>query len=288
MNKIGKLGLLLVAGVFLISVGLYLLKKERHEKKEMTESHLIAVMHSKVLETIKYSQDIPGLKSEEFSALKNEISKIWDTLVKDSMLEMSGLDKDVRPYFVALQGIIEHVLASELQKEVAALKGFIHTPLPATPLCTRGDISKELVDPSLENDPLRLFTIKARATIIRDYLFKGGDLYIVYPKIGLTRRTEEQQKIYQQELSNYPSHLFDVPLNCENISHDLVGATYFFQDQEGKTFVFAIKMTQAKDPKDLGNFALWFGPINHPSIQKRIRTVSNYIEQSSHLVLSLQ
>src|SRR5690606_21668156 len=161
-------------------------------------------------------------------------------------LEVSGTDKDVRPCFVALQAIVEHVLASALQKEVVSLKGVIHTPMPATPLCTIGKISKELVNPSIENDPARIFTVKARTTIIRDYLFKGGDLYIVYPKNGFKKRTEEQQKVYQQELASYPTHLFDVPLNCEDIPTDLIGATYLFQDRSGKTFIFAIKMTQAK------------------------------------------
>lgn len=286
MSKTGKIGLLfLIGGVFLNSVGLYASEKVPVQKKEMVESNLTAVMHSKVLEAIKYAQDIPGLKSEEFSALRTEISKTWDTLIENGVLEVSGADKDVRPYFVALQGVIEHVLASELQKEVTALKGVIHTPMPATPLCSTGDISKELVDPSIESDSSRLFTVKARTTLIRDYLFKGGDLYVVYPKDGLKKRTEEQQKIYRHELANYPTHLFDVPLNCENISTDLIGATYLFQDQLGKTFVFAIKMTQAKDPKDIGSFGLWFGPIDHPSIQDRMRAVSIYMEQSGSNVL---
>lgn len=287
MSKTGKIGLLLLmGGVFLTSVGLYASEKRSVQKKEVAGSNLTAVMHSKVLETIKYSQDIPGLKPEEFSALRTEISKTWDTLIEDGVLEVSGTDKDVRPYFVALQGVVEHVLASELQKEVTTLKGVIHTPMPATPLCTTGDISRELVDPSIESDFSRLFTVKARTTIIRDYLFKGGDLYVVYPKDGLKKRTEEQQKIYRQELANYPTHLFDVPLNCENISTDLIGATYLFQDQSGKTFVFAIKMTQAKDPKDIGNFSLWFGPINHPSIQERIKAVSSYMEQSGSSIVN--
>jgi hypothetical protein len=286
MNKTGKIGLLLlIGGVFLTSVDLYASEKESVQKKEMVESNLSAVMHSKVLDTIKFSQDIPGLKSEEFSALRNEISKTWDTLINNGVLEVSGPDKDIRPYFVALQGVVEHVLASELQKEVTALIGVIHTPMPATPLCSTGDISKELVDPSIESEPSCLFTVKARTTIIRDYLFKGGDLYVVYPKDGLKKRTEEQQKIYQNELANYPTHLFDVPLDCENIFTDLIGATYLFQDQLGKTFIFAIKMTQAKDPKDIGNFGLWFGSIDHPSIQDRIRAVSNYMEQSGSSVL---
>lgn len=237
-------------------------------------------IHSKVLETLNHSHEVPGLKSEEFTALRSDVSQIWDTLVQKGVIEISGTDKDVRPFFVALQGVVEHVLAAGLQKEIKELKGIIHTPMPATPLCTTGEISKELVDPSIETDPTRLFTVKARATIVRDYLFKGGDLYVVYPKGGLYQRTEEQQNIYSQALANFPTHLFDVPLNCEVIPTELIGATYFFQDQSGKTFVFAIKMTQAKDPKSMGSFGLWFGSIDLPSIQERVKAVSSYLEQN--------
>lgn len=186
---------------------------------------------------------------------------------------------------MALQGVVEHVLASELKKEVKALKGMIHTPMPATPLCSKGEISKELVDPAIEIDPKRLFTVKARTTIIRDYLFKGGDLYVIYPEDGFLKRTQEQQKIYTQELMHFPNHLFDVPLPCENIPSELIGATYLFEDQSGNSYVFAIKITQAKDPKDRGDFGLWFGPIDHPAVQERVKSVSGYLEQYDSYIL---
>ncbi len=244
-------------------------------------------LHSKITETILHSQDIPGWGYEEFSILRTQLIDTWNILIQQGSLEMTGTDKDVRPCFVALQAIVEHVLASELQKEITVLKGTIHTPMPATPLCTTGNISKELVDPSIEIDPARLFTVKTRTTIVRDYLFKGGNLYVVYPKTGLKKRTEEQQTIYQQELKNYPTHLFDVPLNCEAIPDDIIGATYFFQDRSGKTCVFAIKMTQAKDPKEVGSFGLWFGPIDHYAVHKRVRSVLSYMEENGFNALSM-
>lgn len=208
-----------------------------------------------------------------------EMTTTWNTLVAEGVVEITATDKEVRPIFVGLQGIVEHVLASELNHSVKNLKGIIHTPMPATPLCTTGTISKELVDPSIENDPARLSTVKARTTILRDYLFKGGDLYIAYPKEGLNSRTPEQQAIYKQELLNYPSHLFDVPLDCDSIPLELIGATYFFQNEAGEPFVFSIKMTQAKDPQELGHFGLWFGPLTHPAIQERVTTISTFLEQ---------
>lgn len=214
-----------------------------------------------------------------------EMTQTWNTLVAEGVVEITATDKEVRPIFVGLQGIVEHVLASELNTSVKNLQGIIHTPMPATPLCTTGAISKELVDPSIENDPARLYTVKARTTILRDYLFKGGDLYIVYPKEGFNNRTTEQQEIYKQELRNYPIHLFDVPLDCDTIPLEMIGATYLFQNEAGQTFIFSIKMTQAKDPQELGHFGLWLGPLDHPAIQKRLKTISTFLEQQGVTLL---
>jgi hypothetical protein len=236
------------------------------------------VIDAKVLETINHAEEISGLKSEEFSILKPEIVKTWTSLLANGVVEISGTDKDVRPCFVALQAILEHIFTLELQKNVKDAVGVIHTPMPATPLCTKGEISAELVDPAIEIDPLRLFTVKARTTILRDFLFKGGKIAVVYPKNGYSKRTEEQQKIYQQELVNYRDKLFDMPLNCETIDKDIIGATYLFQDNSELTWVFAIQMTQANDPQEIGHFGLWFGPISHPAVQARLKTVSRFVD----------
>jgi uncharacterized protein (DUF924 family) len=228
-----------------------------------------------VIEIIDNSDNIPGLKSEEFERIKTGIKERWNELVEKGVLEITATDKDVRPYYVALQCIVEHVLACELNKSVFSLTGVIHTPMPATPLCTEGSISKELVDPSLEEDPLRLFTVKARTTIIRDYLFQGGDLYIAYPKEGMNKRTENQQQIYKNELLNHSAHLFDCPLDCASIDSEQIGAFYLFKNAQGNVFAFAIKMTQANSPQDMGSFGLWFGEITEKAIQQRISNVWN-------------
>jgi len=220
------------------------------------------ILSIRITELIEQSQQMPGLTQAEFSSIKDTVSDAWKVLAREGILEVTCTDQEARSSFVALQGIIEHVLSTELRQHITTLDGFIHTPMPATPLCTRGEISRELVDSSIEMDPHRLLTIKARATIVRDYLFQGGNLYIVYPRSGLLKRTLEQQQIYKEELRNYPSHLFDVPLNIDSIPLNWIGATYFFKDQSDNLFVFGIKMTQANHPQDIGHFGLWFGSID--------------------------
>lgn len=248
------------------------------QQKEQTST--LHQLSNNVLDHIEHSPVIPGLAAEEFHALRDSLAKTWITLIKDGSLEVVGTDKDIRPIFVALQGIIEQVLSEELHSHITSLQGIIHTPMPATPLCTKGGISHNLVDPSISSDPARLFTVNARTTIVRDFVAKGGTLYIAYPKEGFSKRTEEQQKIYQEELSKYPEHLIDMPLSCSSIPLEFVGATYVFQDMQNRSFLFSIRMTQAKDPLDLGHFGLWFGCLDEPCVKTRMKTIISYLEQN--------
>ena len=224
----------------------------------------------------------------EFSPIKERVREVWDQLSKKGVLEVIGTDKEIRPSFVALQSIIEHVLSTELKQQIKSLTGFIHTPMPATPLCTRGQISAELVDPSIQKDGSRLLTVKTRATIVRDYLAQGANLYILYPRSGLFKRTPEQQQIYKQELLNYPSQLFDFPLKIDKIPVPLIGATYFFKDQSDNLFIFAIRMTQANDPQELGNFGLWFGSMKHPAIQERVESIAQFLKTNGMTLFAHQ
>ena len=256
-----------------------LLSSENHpDTSQSAQPSLQEALSVKINEVIAHSKKIPGFTEVGFSGLRDSIQNAWNALSQKGVLEITGTDKEVRPYFVALQGVIEHVLSTELQRHVGTLNGFIHTPMPATPLCTKGEISPDLVDRTIEMDPKRLLTVKVRTTIIRDYLFQGGSLYIVYPRLGLSKRTSEQQKIYSEELSNYSSHLFDIPLDVDEIPSSLIGATYLFKDRLGRLFVFAIKMTQANSPQDTGNFGLWFGSIEQPAIREKVNTLAQFLE----------
>jgi hypothetical protein len=251
------------------------------------QASFIEQINSKVIETIENAEQVPGLQAQEFCSLKMGLKERWHELLESGVLEVTGTDQEVRPYFVALQAIVEHVLADELNKNIESLMGVIHTPMPATPLCTEGTISQELVNPDIENDPLRLFTVKARTTIIRDYLHKGGKLYVAYPKEGIHKRTEVQRHIYAKELLNYPLNLIDCPLNCESLPSDCVGAFYLFEDMHGKLFGFAIKMTQANNPQEKGNFGLWFGEFTNQPLQERIQSIFNGVLKYSPKTISL-
>lgn len=207
---------------------------------------LVQNIHASVRETIIASNELPE---------KEEVAMRWMELVANGELDIENTDQ-ARPYIIALQGLVEQVLGFELNKNIQSVTGVIHTPMPSTPLCVEGNISTELVA-SIPEDDFQRFTIKDRATTVRDFLFQGGHLFVAYPEQGLLDRSEEQQEIYKKALANFPT-LFDRPLDCKKI--DDVGAFYLFRNLEGKLFAFAISINQEGSEK-LGRYQLWFDEV---------------------------
>jgi hypothetical protein len=271
VNKTKKIGAFILAGGILLgSVGmLSMTEPPSQHNATLTDS-----LNAQVVDVIKNAKDIPGLNSEEFASLKGDLIKAWETLAQKGVLEIEGADKDVRPIFVTLQAIMEHVLSCS-KKEISSLKAVILTPLPPTPLCSKGEVSKELVDPSIEKDPKRLLTVTARTITLRNLLHQECRLYCVYEKSE--GRTKEQLAIYNQECLNY-AHLLDRPIHT-HIPDSLIGATYFIKDNQGQSYAFGIKITQAKDPKDKADCALWYGPLTNKAVQARVFDVNGFISK---------
>ena len=218
---------------------------------------LIQEIYHQVMQVIEHPEEVHSLDKKAFKELQEGLKQRWNELVEKGSIEVIDTDKRERPYYVTLQAIVEHVLAYDLNKEIRALRGAILTPMPATPLCTEGQISPGLINPDMKDDPRRLLTVESRSTIIRDYLYKGGALDVCYPRKGIDERSKEQQEIYQKAKEEYSS-LSDYPLDCEKVRNDLIGAFYLFKNDKDEEFGFAIKATQANDAPEIGNFGLWF------------------------------
>lgn len=257
---------------------------------------LIQRIYDLVIKSIDHLEDLPGIKevpkiSKSVHVLKPGLRILWTKLVEEGFAIIEETDKVGRPYAVYLQAIIEDVLSSELQKgQLKSLEGVIHTLMPATPLCTEGKISKDLMVATIEKDLLRLGTVLCRSIIAREYLEKGGKLDIVYPKYGKPR-IPEQLKIYQKALKKYAPCLKDHPLDCITIREDLVGAYYIFKNLKGKEFTFAIKATQENDVpeknifglwfnlREKSIFGLWFDEFDHHPVHERISEVEEFIKE---------
>ena len=235
-----------------------------------TEAHL----RECVLRTI-------GL-SEKLDELRPGLFDLFNDLNQQGFVSKQLNDQSVRPYFVTLQGVMEQNLAYELQRgKIKNLVGIIHTPTPATPLCTHGDISEKLVDPTLLEDNKRLFTVRARADIVRDFLDLGGTLYAVYPQGGLEKRTIDQQNIYLKTLKDHPKNLIDAELATSTIDHDLVGASYLFEDDCGEHHLFSLRAYQANAPSDDNTWSMWYGKVSEPHIAKRLARLREFLRDNN-------
>lgn len=122
--------------------------------------------------------------------------------------------------------------------------------------------------------------MKLRPDIVRNFLKQEGDIYVVYPESGKVKRSKEQRVIYREALETYPVHLHDRPLACESLANDLNGAFYVVENQDGKKFVFAIRITQANNPVDI-DASLWFGAYDHPEIKEWVSKILDVIRTSS-------
>jgi len=241
---------------------------------------ITSLLLNRVKECIQHSSEITK---------KEELFSLVDALAHSGSISEMGSD-DLRGKYVFTQGSIEHVLACAMVLgEVDHLVGVIHTPTPATPLCTKGDnLDDQLLDPSIRYDLEKLLTVRSRAVIVREYLELGGKLFIAYPKGGLEKRTQQQQEVYRQELAKYADRLFDAVLSCAEIDPAMVGATYFFKDASGSTCTFSIKSNQANNPQSLSEWAMWFGKIKDPVISKRVNEILNYLEANNGPNLRLE
>ena len=71
--------------------------------------------------------------SGKLTPLKVGLQELVASLYQTGFVSKSEEDKNVRPYFVSLQGVFEQNLAFEMHRgKVKRVVGIIHTPTPAT------------------------------------------------------------------------------------------------------------------------------------------------------------
>lgn len=236
---------------------------------QQTQQELTTLLLDRTKNCILHNEEIKG---------KESIFNIIDSLNHSGTVVESGSD-DLRTKYVPIQGSIEHVLACALVLgEITDLVGVIHTPTPSTPLCTTVEhLDDQLLEKSIRTDSQKLLTVRSRAVVVREYLERGGKLFIAYPEGGLEQRSSQQQEIYKQELIKYPDCLIDTVLNCKEMDPSKIGATYFFKSSKDELYAFSIKANQANKPVELSEWGLWFGKIENPLIHERVSEILDYL-----------
>lgn len=226
---------------------------------------------------IDAAQEFVQMGSEPF---QQPALQLLDELRSLSMAFRVGSDAEQRPVFVNAQADFERAIVHCLRTgAIVQSVCVIHTPAPATPLCTNGEISLGLIDPKMLRDPQRFLTVKKRPAIIRDYLQEAGTLLTVYPKGGRKWRTEEQLAILDQLIEKYPDHLKAIELDCTEIPPEMSGATYWLTCADGQTYILSFRSYQANVPTD-GQWAIWFGSIHDPVVARRLQEVKSFLRST--------
>jgi hypothetical protein len=225
------------------------------------------------------SQEEPYTSSlKEFLLSVKADSSTVQRLFSEGMIVEEDEDQILRPKYVSLQAAFEQLLSRELDlgrlKQVVAV---IHTPLPATPLCTEGEVTQDLVDPAILKDEKRLQTVSKRPAILRSFLESGGTLVATYPALSRTKRTPAQLAVFESLLTKYKKNLFDMPMRCLDVVPQMVGATYLFETAQGEWLTFSIKFQQAIAPNSPTSAGLWFGSVNKGPAAERLAQVSTYL-----------
>lgn len=212
---------------------------------------------------------------------KESILELLNSVEKHSVYTETGSD-DFRSKFVHTQAAFEHILAcSQAMGDVVDLVGVIHTPTPTTPLCVTPDkkIPSSVLDETVRWDLDKLLTVQSRTQIVREFMLKGGRLYVAYPQGGFQKRALEQQGIYKQALAEFRKNLFDTVLRPNSLDPDMIGATYLFKNTRGQIFAFSIKARQANDAQEKSEWGIWFGPIEAMEVKKRTDQVFDYLKE---------
>lgn len=234
-------------------------------------------------------------KIEAISEKNEQIKQLWHDVIANKKVKKEGSDEKNRPLFVNLQAIVENAVTSFLEeKRIKCSIGVIHTPTPATPLRTNPApmVEEGLVKEEIANDPKRLQTVTDRATIIREYLDKKGELFSVYE----TDVDNQGNKIagmdifyhYEAEYENLHG------IKLKTFEQKFTGATYIFGNEEMNSLMFSLKAYQANQELSDKKWCVWFGSTDlnktkpqaidkADKVARRLTKINNFLQENGEI-----
>lgn len=191
-----------------------------------------------------------------------KLSKALDTILADikekGFSESTGLDADLRPSYVVMQGLIESAIADALfDKKIEAAEATIITPKLSTPLTK--EKSKSISDITF-NDPAE-FAFYRHGTLLK-FLEAKGTLNSVYQLTAKTALTGG--------FENY-SNLVNAPvLNIKDFPLEMAGAIYHACGE-----AITVESRQVGQPTDKASkWAIKFG--EHTATRKQ--EINSFLE----------
>ncbi|MFA6915943.1 MAG: hypothetical protein WC222_06065 [Parachlamydiales bacterium] len=220
------------------------------------------------------AEETAKFNGNDFKLREGILRSIEQIKTDNSFIEVGG---DHREIIVSLQAILENVMKVLAILEKFTLLMSIHTPMPATPLCTKCDdpnLTKLLAKDLLSNMN-NVLTVQTRTITIRQILtIPNSKVLIIYSQGGLGKRTPEQQQTFISELQDPPTTLFPHELNTE-MNPDFCGATYFVVTSQGVACI-GIDAPQANQVV-AKKWGVYCGPLEDPQINTRFESIANEI-----------
>jgi len=90
----------------------------------------------------------------------------------------------------------------------------------------------------------------------------------------------KQQNIYLKTLSEHPTTLEDHELPCASIDHDMLGASYLFENEDGEQFLLSLRSYQANAPADDNSWAMWYGKVDEPETRMRLNRIQAFLAEN--------
>lgn len=211
----------------------------------------------------------------DFAVDHDLLTQFWQMLQNDHVLEIRFEHKERRNTAIFLQDIVERTLALNAKK-YPYLVGFMLTAKPSSALSI-ADPQAKLREWGISDS---ILTVSTRHRDLKKLLAAGVPLYSIYPRAGLDARSKEDQTYYRALLKKY-ANLFDVKLAIKRLPDNYSGAMYLFQDVDANVYAFMIHASQVDRVGDQQTWHLWFGDVQQPAVNKRLRHVFTYLKQNN-------
>lgn len=215
-------------------------------------------------------QQNPDKKNAE--KLIADLDNMWTNINQSGYTESTGIDNDLRPSYVVMQGIVELAQSKALAaNKIKHAEGFIIAPKMPTPLMLSSSMSLA----ELDIDDLRSFAYFRNGTL-KEYFKNNGVIHAVYSHDARAALAMNQAI----ELANYEKYqspqLKDQPIisvDMTNFPPQIAGALY---NVDGNWIAIESRQLNQMDDSKTQIWSIKFG--NHS--QERKNAVKKFLDEN--------